>query len=93
LLRDHFFDIESEIRARQVRPLARDLRQAIALKREKDALLEHLPRKDCAACGAPDCETLADDIVRGNAKLADCVFVRLEELEGKPALQQGGDDA
>jgi hypothetical protein len=36
---------------------------------------------------------LADDIVRGNAKLADCVFVRLEELEGKPALQQGGDDA
>ncbi len=93
LLREHFFDIESEIRARQVRPLARNLRQAIEMKREKDALLATLPRKDCAACGAPDCETLADDIVRGNAKLADCVFVRLEELQQQTTPRQGGDNA
>ncbi len=81
LLREHFFDFESEIRARPVQPLARDMRQAIALKREKDALLARLPRKDCAACGAPDCETLADDVVRGRARLSDCVFIRLAALE------------
>ena len=93
MLEDHFFDHEAEIRARRVRPLARDLRQAIALKREKDALLERLPRKDCAACGAPDCLTLADDIVRGKAKLSDCVFVRLDELEGGEKPHQGDEDA
>ena len=91
LLREHFFDFEAEIRARPVRPLARDLREAIALKREKDALMERLPRKDCAACGAPDCETLADDIVRGKVQLSDCVFVRLEALEKERSAKQGGD--
>ncbi len=72
-----------------MRPLARDLREAIALKREKDALMERLPRKDCAACGAPDCATLADDIVRGKAQLDDCVFVRLETLEEDRIGQAG----
>jgi hypothetical protein len=91
LLREHFFDFEAEIKARPVRPLARDLREAIALKREKDALLEQLPRKDCAACGAPNCETLAEDVVRGQAKRTDCVFVRLESLEKEKSDRSGGD--
>jgi iron only hydrogenase large subunit-like protein len=81
LLREHFFDFEAEIKARPVRPLAPDLRHAVELKREKDAILEKLPRKECAACGAPDCDTLADDIVRGRAQISDCVFVRLASLE------------
>lgn len=89
MLREHFFDLESEFRARPVRPLARDLRQAIALKREKDEILQRLPRKDCGACGAPDCETLADDIVRGTARLGDCVFVRLESLHGESGTDKG----
>ncbi|MFI5165753.1 MAG: [Fe-Fe] hydrogenase large subunit C-terminal domain-containing protein [Thermoanaerobaculales bacterium] len=91
MLREHFFDIESEIHARPVRPLGRDLRQAIALKREKSALLERLPRKDCGACGAPDCDTLADDVVRGDGALDDCVFIKLEELERKRCDRRGGD--
>jgi iron only hydrogenase large subunit-like protein len=91
LLREHFFDFEAEIRARPVEPLARDLRQAIALKREKDAILEKLPRKDCAACGAPDCETLADDVVRGRAEVSDCVFARLAAL-GDAAPTPKGED-
>ena len=81
LLREHFFDFEAEIRARPVRPLAQDLRQAVALTKEKDALVERLPRKDCGACGAPTCETFAEDVLRGESKLAECVFVRIEELE------------
>jgi len=90
LLREHFFDLEAEIRARPVRPLAPDLREAIALKREKDALLKRLAGKGCAACGAPDCETLADDIVRGKAQLTDCVFVRLAALEKAQSAPQRG---
>jgi iron only hydrogenase large subunit-like protein len=90
LLREHFFDLESEIKARPVRPLGRDLREAIALKREKDALLKLLAGKDCGACGAPDCETLADDIVRGRAQLTDCVFVRLDALGRERLAGSGG---
>jgi iron only hydrogenase large subunit-like protein len=80
LLREHFFDFEAEIKARSVQPLAPDLRHAVELKREKDAIFEKLPHKDCAVCGAPDCDTFADDIVRGRAKISDCVFVRLASL-------------
>ncbi len=83
MLREHFFDLEEEIRARESRSAARDLREAIAWKKERAALLARLPRKDCAACGAPDCATLADDILRGEASLDDCVFLRIARLEGR----------
>jgi iron only hydrogenase large subunit-like protein len=81
LLREHFFELEEQIMARPVRPLGRDLREAVARKREVQEVAAQLPRKDCAACGAPDCATLAEDVVRGEAKIEDCVFVRLETLE------------
>lgn len=91
LLREHFFDLHGEIGARPVQPLAGGLRHAIAVKREKDHILALLPGKDCGACGAPDCATLADDIVRGQGKFHDCVFVRLEELERQREARQGGE--
>jgi iron only hydrogenase large subunit-like protein len=81
LMREHFFDMEEEIRARAVRPLAPDLRRAIALERERQELLARLPRKDCGACGAPDCATLVADVLCGEAKIDDCVFLRLARGE------------
>ncbi len=88
LLREHFFDMEEEIRARPIQPLAADLRRAIALKREQAAILQQLPHKDCAACGAPDCVTLAEDIVRGEAALEDCVFIKIQRLEQQLQLRK-----
>lgn len=78
LLRGHFFDLEEEIASRKIQSRVQDLKQAIADRKEMEALLEQLPKKDCAACGAPDCATLAEDIVKGEAKTEDCVFIRLE---------------
>jgi ArsR family metal-binding transcriptional regulator len=52
-------------------------------RQEKHRLLEELPKKDCAACGAPDCTTLAEDILAGQAKLEDCVFVRLRAHDAR----------
>ncbi|HPC84203.1 MAG TPA: [Fe-Fe] hydrogenase large subunit C-terminal domain-containing protein [Thermoanaerobaculaceae bacterium] len=90
LLREHFFDLHGEIAARPVQPLAGGLRQAVAVKREKDRLVCALPGKDCGACGAPDCATLADDVVRGQATIDDCVFIRLEALQRRrEACQEG----
>jgi ferredoxin-like protein FixX len=81
LLREDFFASEEEITARPVQPLGRDLREAVARQKELEALIPVLPGKNCAACGAPDCASLAEDIVRGEASLTDCVFVKIERLE------------
>lgn len=45
-----------------------------------EALVEQLPMLDCGACGAPHCRALAEDIVRGNASLSDCVFVLRKQV-------------
>ena len=82
LFREHFFDLEEEVKARALKPIARDLKQAILRKREKEGLLALFPGKNCAACGAPDCATLAEDILEGSAVPEDCVFVKLDRLSG-----------
>jgi len=91
LLRDRFFAMEDEIKARPVSAIPRDLRQAIAWKRERSALLDRLPRKDCGACGAPDCETHAEDCLRGEASEDGCVFVRIAKLEERLAETKGNE--
>jgi iron only hydrogenase large subunit-like protein len=47
---------------------------------EKMAKLERiicqLPAIDCAACGAPNCHALAEDMVTGLAKMTDCMHLQ-----------------
>lgn len=81
LFRQHFFDLEGKFTARTFKRAPTDLQQAIRRRIEKQRLVAELPRKDCAACGAPDCATLAEDIIDGQARLTSCVFLRLKELE------------
>jgi ferredoxin len=40
-----------------------------------ETLLEFIEGRDCGACGAPDCRTLAEDVVRGEAALEDCIWL------------------
>lgn len=40
-----------------------------------------LPGLDCGACGSPDCMALAEDIVKGEAKTTDCIFVLKEKIQ------------
>jgi iron only hydrogenase large subunit-like protein len=87
LFREHFFDLEEEVKARAIKPLAPDLRRAIQMKQERDRLVASLPRKDCAACGAPSCEVLATDVLRGEARIEDCVFVKLDQLASDPSVK------
>jgi iron only hydrogenase large subunit-like protein len=61
-------------------PLDADPAQAIHKANRRNEIFQLLPRKDCGACGAPDCRTLADDIVRGQATLGDCPFAKKEEI-------------
>jgi hypothetical protein len=63
------------------RPLDADPTKAIRKAQRREKIAAALPRKDCGICGAPDCRTLADDIVRGGARLADCPFVETAKKE------------
>ena len=43
-----------------------------------------LPGIDCGACGAPNCQALAEDMVNNKAKMSDCVFLQqMWEDEGR----------
>lgn len=39
-------------------------------------LMCFLPGIDCGACGAPNCQSLAQDIARKEARLSNCVFIQ-----------------
>jgi Na+-translocating ferredoxin:NAD+ oxidoreductase RNF subunit RnfB len=43
-----------------------------------EKLLKVLLGRDCAACGAPDCRTFAEDVVRGSASMDECLWVRAQ---------------
>ncbi|MGB9499659.1 MAG: (Fe-S)-binding protein [Dissulfuribacterales bacterium] len=39
-------------------------------------LISVIHGNDCGACGAPDCRTFAEDVVRGDADTEDCFKLR-----------------
>jgi uncharacterized Fe-S cluster-containing protein len=41
----------------------------------------YLPGFDCGGCGAPDCQTLAEDIVTGNAQISQCIFLQQQMIK------------
>ncbi len=57
-----------------------DILRAMEKMEMLETLTEGLPDIDCGACGAPSCRALAEDIVRGSAKLTDCVFKLRERV-------------
>ena len=86
LLQARFFDLDAAIQPRNSQPL-RDLRQEIARQQQKRELSLRLPGKNCGACGAPDCDAHAGDVVRGEVELDHCPFVHLEQLQHEPKRQ------
>ncbi len=58
-----------------VERLDSDIGEAIKKLERVNALSEILPGLDCGSCGSPNCRTLAEDIVRGDAVELDCIFL------------------
>ncbi|MFH1942835.1 MAG: [Fe-Fe] hydrogenase large subunit C-terminal domain-containing protein [bacterium] len=76
LYNDDFFFMEKRIETHPFPPLDKDASRAIEKRRMMEEIIPQLPGKECGACGAPDCKTLARDIVLGQAGLQDCVFLK-----------------
>jgi len=69
-----YFFLEGKIEPRPLKPLDKDLGKAIMKRKEKETIYESLPKIDCGACGSPTCLTFAEDVVRAEAELTDCLF-------------------
>ena len=61
--------------------LAENLGDAVSIMAEIDRVEHTLPGIDCGSCGAPSCRALAEDIVRGEASVNDCVFKLRDQME------------
>ena len=76
--------------------LGNTFKESLKMMSDVENLTARFPGLDCGSCGAPTCQTLAEDIVRGEATPNDCIYVlraniadlshKIEELtQGKNA--------
>ena len=62
----------------------KDRIKAIEKMNKAQHIVCFLPGIDCGACGAPNCQALADDMVNNKAKMSDCIFLQQKwENEGR----------
>lgn len=77
---------ESNVEYRPILKLDDDMVKALVKMQRIDELTDELPGLDCGACGAPSCRALAEDIVRDNAVLTQCIIKlreKVDELESE----------
>lgn len=70
----NYLSFQHPVTATPQAPLDPDPTRAVQKAKRRDELVRQLPGIDCGACGAPDCRTLADDVVRDLAAFEDCPF-------------------
>ncbi|TVR71267.1 MAG: 4Fe-4S dicluster domain-containing protein [Marinilabiliales bacterium] len=66
----------SPIEPRSMLKLDEDMSEAMKKLKRVEEITKCLPDVDCAACGSPNCQAFAEDIVQGYAKINQCVFVQ-----------------
>ncbi len=70
-----YYLIEHPVHPRPRAFLDTDLATSLKRMREIDQVHKNLRQIDCAICGAPTCRAFAEDFVRGDVKLTDCIFL------------------
>jgi hypothetical protein len=73
-----------DIQPRMMQPYGSDMGEALRKMQQVRNMMCYLPGIDCGACGAPNCQALAEDIARREAQLSNCVFLqRMMEKNSK----------
>lgn len=80
LANEIFYD--AEIGNNTADMLSEDRMTAIAKMAEIECIYKDLPHLDCGSCGAPNCHALAEDIVKNDAAMGDCL-IQLREKNKK----------
>ena len=71
---------QSELEYAPVLKLSDNMEEALRMMADIDRICATFPGLDCGSCGAPSCRALAEDVVRGEARQSDCIFVLREEI-------------
>lgn len=74
-LEEGYFYMESHILPRPTKYFDTDLETSIKRMKERERIYQKLRQTDCGCCGAPTCLAFAEDLVRGEAQLTDCIFL------------------
>ena len=72
-----------DIEPRPMGKLDEDFSAALKKMERQRRIMCLLPGFDCAGCGAPDCQTLSEDIVLGNAQISQCIFMQHQMIKQK----------
>ena len=70
-----YFFKQDKLKSRPLEPLHDDLETARKIRKEKEKIYENSPQIDCGACGSPTCLAFAEDVVKKEADITDCVFI------------------
>lgn len=72
--KEKIWKIRDTIPSKQRLPLSDNLSEAMTRMRQMKAIFAELPHIDCGACGRPSCMAMAEDIVRDQGEITDCIF-------------------
>ena len=57
--------------------------EAMRMMAQMDEIYERLPQIDCGSCGAPTCRTFAEDVVKGECRMEDCIVLLKRHLQAQ----------
>lgn len=60
--------------------------EALRMMAEMEEIYELLPQIDCGSCGAPTCRTFAEDVVKGECRIEDCIVLLKKKLQEQEEL-------
>lgn len=69
--------------------LSSSMAESMRMLSDIQSLRGQLPGLDCGACGAPTCRAFAEDVVRGNARVCDCVVAAHRAGAGEEESHDG----
>ena len=81
------YDLPKEVLFEELpvyKPIARlsdSMHESMRMMAEIQKLREQLPCIDCGSCGAPNCRAFAEDIVKKQADISDCLIKRNKEAK------------
>ena len=76
-----------EIKPRSIYKLNDDFAEAFKMAERMKKIEKALPGVNCSACGAPSCAALAEDIVRGDARMDTCIFINRHSQASEEAIR------
>lgn len=72
--------LEKRLGVTQRLPLSDDINEAMGRLKELNRIYSELPNINCGACGRPSCRAMAEDIVRGQGEVTECIFKLREKI-------------